>query len=34
MESSEAEGAENQAPEATNEEHPNETAVVEQVAQQ
>lgn len=33
-ESSEAEGAENQAPEATNEEHPNETAVVEQVAQQ
>lgn len=33
-ESSEAEGAENQAPKATNEEHPNETAVVEQVAQQ
>ena len=33
-ESSEAEGAGNQAPEATNEEHPNETAVVEQVAQQ
>lgn len=33
-ESSEAEGAENQAPEVTNEEHPNETAVVEQVAQQ
>ena len=33
-ESSEAEGAENQTPEATNEEHPNETAVVEQVAQQ
>lgn len=33
-ESSKAEGAENQAPEATNEEHPNETAVVEQVAQQ
>lgn len=33
-ESSEAEGAENQAPEATNEEHPNETAVIEQVAQQ
>lgn len=33
-ESSEAEGAENQAPGATNEEHPNETAVVEQVAQQ
>ncbi|WP_455679935.1 cell division protein FtsQ/DivIB [Streptococcus sp.] len=32
--SSEAEGAENQAPGATNEEHPNETAVVEQVAQQ